>query len=99
VPHQQVINSAYHLRPAFSWTVRQPCSYLTPATRRTGRATDRRSDKMRDEMDSRIWAEHGHAFSEDLATFFANIGAGFRRLNEIRFDAPWKRHARGPGHA
>ncbi|HEY0130942.1 MAG TPA: hypothetical protein VGB57_06010 [Allosphingosinicella sp.] len=54
---------------------------------------------MRDEIDSRIWAEHGHAFSEDLANFFANIGAGFRRLNEIQFDAPWKRDARGPGHA
>ncbi|HEX9947904.1 MAG TPA: hypothetical protein VGA98_10225 [Allosphingosinicella sp.] len=54
---------------------------------------------MRDEMDSRIWLEHGHAFSEDLARFFARLGRGFKRLNEIQFDAPWKHGARGPGHA
>ena len=58
---------------------------------------------MRDEIDSRIWAEHGHAFSEDLANFFASaaaaIGTGLRRLNEMEFDAPWKRDFRGPGQA
>jgi hypothetical protein len=58
---------------------------------------------MRDEIDSRIWVEHGHAFSEDLAHFFASaaaaIGTGLRRLNEIEFDAPWERDARGPGQA
>ncbi len=58
---------------------------------------------MRDEIDSRIWAEHGHAFSEDLAKFLASagaaIGTGLRRLNEMEFDAPWKRDLRGPGQA
>jgi hypothetical protein len=58
---------------------------------------------MRDEMDSRIWVAHGPAFSTDLARFFtsaaANFGAGFRRLNEIQFDAPWKHDAHGPGQA
>ncbi|HEX9963377.1 MAG TPA: hypothetical protein VGB04_00135 [Allosphingosinicella sp.] len=54
---------------------------------------------MRDEIDSRIWNEHGHRFSEDLAKLFANIGGGFRRLNQIQFDAPWKRDIRGPGQA
>lgn len=58
---------------------------------------------MRDEMDSRIWVEHRGAFSEGLAKFFAtaaaNIATGFRRLNEIEFDAPWKSDVRGPGHA
>jgi hypothetical protein len=58
---------------------------------------------MRDEIDSRIWAEHGHAFSEDLANFLAvvadSIGTGLRRLNEMEFDAPWKRDIRGPGQA
>lgn len=58
---------------------------------------------MRDEMDSRIWVEHGQDFSRDLAKVFAaaaaNFAAGFRRLNEIQFDAPWKRSGRGPGHA
>jgi hypothetical protein len=58
---------------------------------------------MRDEIDGRIWVERHGAFVEDLAKFFAaaaaNIGAGFSRLQEIQFDAPWKRDARGPGHA
>jgi hypothetical protein len=58
---------------------------------------------MRDEIDSRIWAEHGHAFSTDLAKFFASVGTaidtGLRRLNEIEFDAPWERDTRGPGQA
>ena len=54
---------------------------------------------MRDEMDSRLWVEHGHAFSESVTNFFAVVGTGLKRLNEIEFDAPWKRDARGPGHA
>ncbi|HEX8062995.1 MAG TPA: hypothetical protein VF535_07240 [Allosphingosinicella sp.] len=58
---------------------------------------------MRDEMDSRLWVGHGHAFSTEIARFFtsaaANIGEVFRRLNEIQFDAPWKRDAHKPGQA
>ncbi|HYJ82150.1 MAG TPA: hypothetical protein VEW26_04810 [Allosphingosinicella sp.] len=58
---------------------------------------------MRDEIDSRIWVEHGHAFSEDLERFFTRIftaiGVGLRRLNELEFDAPWQRDVRGPGQA
>lgn len=58
---------------------------------------------MRDEIDGRIWAEHGQAFSEDLAKLLARIGAaigtGLRRLNEMQFDAPWRRDLRGPGQA
>ena len=58
---------------------------------------------MRDEIDSRIWAEHGHAFSSDLASFFARAAAaidnGLRRLNEIEFDAPWRSDVGDPGQA
>lgn len=58
---------------------------------------------MRDEIDMRIWNEHGHAFSEDLDKFFARagsaIGTVLRRLNEMEFDAPWKRDISGPGQA
>lgn len=58
---------------------------------------------MRDEMDGRIWVEHHQAFSGDLAKFFARageaVGTVLRRINEIEFDAPWKRDARGPGQA
>ncbi|HEU0134590.1 MAG TPA: hypothetical protein VFR28_07185 [Allosphingosinicella sp.] len=58
---------------------------------------------MRDEMDGRIWVEHGQAFSDGLASFFATAaataGAALRRLNQIEFEAPWKSDSRGPGHA
>ncbi|MGZ8286907.1 MAG: hypothetical protein ACXW27_13410 [Allosphingosinicella sp.] len=58
---------------------------------------------MRDEIDSRIWAEHGHDFSEDLANFLAGVGAAvgiaLKRLNAMEFDAPWERDLRGPGQA
>jgi hypothetical protein len=58
---------------------------------------------MRDEIDSRFWVENHGAFSKDLAKLFAaaaaNIGSGFKRLQEIQFDAPWKHESRGPGHA
>lgn len=58
---------------------------------------------MRDEIDSRLWVAHGHAFSESVANFFAGlgttIGAGLNRLNELEFDAPWQRDSRGSGRA
>ena len=58
---------------------------------------------MRDEMDSRIWVEHHQAFSDGSGELLRHrrrqFGAAFRRLNEIEFDAPWKRDVRGPGHA
>ncbi|MEO7179048.1 MAG: hypothetical protein ABIW83_09405 [Allosphingosinicella sp.] len=57
---------------------------------------------MRDEIDSRLWVEHGHAFSQTVADFLARaiaLGAGLRRLNEMKFEAPWKRDVRRPGQA
>jgi hypothetical protein len=58
---------------------------------------------MRDEIDGRFWVEHGHAFSETVAAFFARAataaGAALRRLEEIEFDAPWKADPCGPGQA
>jgi hypothetical protein len=58
---------------------------------------------MRDEIDSRIWVEHHAAFTQAVANFLAaaatTLGSGFQRLNEIQFDAPWKRDLGGPGHA
>ena len=46
---------------------------------------------MRDALEAREWAEHGHALSEALAGLFAAAGHAFRRLNAIQFDAPWQR--------
>ena len=46
---------------------------------------------MRDAIEAREWAEHGHALSEALASLFTAVGDAFRRLNAIQFDAPWQR--------
>jgi hypothetical protein len=46
---------------------------------------------MRDLMEARLWAEHGHAFAESVAALVAAAGNAFRRLNAIQFDAPWRR--------
>jgi hypothetical protein len=55
---------------------------------------------MRDAMEARIWAEHGHDFASQVAGLFAAAGAAFRRLNAIQFDAPWERAGgRGAGRA
>jgi hypothetical protein len=45
---------------------------------------------MRDGMEVRLWAEHGHAFSEQLAGLLAAAWTAFQRLNAIQFDAPWR---------
>jgi len=49
---------------------------------------------MRDEIDSRLWLEHGSAFTEDLAKLFRQAGEAINRLNEVQFRAPWRREAR-----
>ncbi len=48
---------------------------------------------MRDEIDSRLWLEHGAAFTEDLAKLFRQAGEAINRLNEVQFRAPWRREA------
>jgi hypothetical protein len=50
---------------------------------------------MRDAIDAREWADHGHALSESLAGLLAAAWIAFQRLNAIQFDAPWlRRNAR-----
>ena len=48
---------------------------------------------MRDEIDGRLWVEHGHQFSEDLHRFFARVKLTLERLAAIQFEAPWRRDA------
>jgi hypothetical protein len=48
---------------------------------------------MRDEIDGRMWLEHGAAFTEDLASLFRQIGEALNRLTEIQFRAPWQGQA------
>jgi hypothetical protein len=49
-----------------------------------------KDDKMRDEIDGRLWAEHGHLFSTRLAALLSATMHGFRRLTAIEFAAPWR---------
>jgi len=57
------------------------------------RRSSRGSFEMRDEIDSRLWLEHGSAFTEDLAKLFRQAGEAINRLNEVQFRAPWRREA------
>jgi hypothetical protein len=52
---------------------------------------------MRDEMDARMWVEHGAAFSKTVADFFARARPALERIHAYHFEAPWRR--RGPGQA
>lgn len=45
---------------------------------------------MIDGPDGRLWADHGHQFSETVAHAFAKGWVAFQRLNAIQFDAPWR---------
>ncbi len=46
---------------------------------------------MRDEIDARIWNEHGHQFSDDLHRLFKAIAVTFCKLAEVQFRAPWRK--------
>ena len=50
---------------------------------------------MRDAMEARMWAEHGHAFSTALAGILSAAWTAFERLHAIEYDAPWQQEA-GP---
>lgn len=45
---------------------------------------------MRDQIDGRLWAEHGHLFAAGVAELLKATIAGFRRLTAPRFAAPWQ---------
>jgi hypothetical protein len=46
---------------------------------------------MRDEIDARLWIEHGQHFSDDLDRLVSAVRATFRKLAVIQFRAPWRR--------
>lgn len=58
---------------------------------------------MIDGIDGRMWADHGHAFSESVAQALSKAMTAFQRLNAIQFDAPWRsttgRSPHGTGRA
>jgi hypothetical protein len=46
---------------------------------------------MRDAMEARMWAEHGHAFSTAVAGILSAGWRALKTLNAIQFAAPWDR--------
>jgi hypothetical protein len=48
---------------------------------------------MRDEMDARLWVEHGRQFSEDLRRLFRALKVTFCRMAAVNFAAPWRKPA------
>jgi hypothetical protein len=51
---------------------------------------------MRDEMDARMWLEHGAAFSKTIVDFFARLKPALDRIHAYHFEAPWRREGHGP---
>ncbi|MGE5721952.1 MAG: hypothetical protein ACM3YM_05775 [Sphingomonadales bacterium] len=49
---------------------------------------------MRDEMDARLWAEHGSEFSAAVAGLLGQVRTAFAKLYEIQYDAPWRRETK-----
>ena len=45
---------------------------------------------MRDEMDSRLWIEHGQGWSDFVDSVLSGIGDVLRRIHATEFDAPWR---------
>lgn len=43
------------------------------------------------DYESAAWADHHAKVSEGVDRLFGDILAGFRRLQRLRFEAPWKR--------
>jgi hypothetical protein len=46
--------------------------------------------EMRDEMDSRLWIEHGQGWSDFVDSVLSGIGDVLRRIHATEFDAPWR---------
>ena len=46
---------------------------------------------MRDLIEARLWADHGHQFSEDLHRLVVGTRDALVRLHELQWDAPWRK--------
>ncbi len=45
---------------------------------------------MRDEMDSRLWVEHGQGWSDLVGQVAAQVKLALRAIHAFEFDAPWR---------
>jgi hypothetical protein len=58
----------------------RPFSSCTTASAANGSG---RIDKMRDEIDARLWDEHGRVLSEDLDKLFKRLAGAARKLTAV----------------
>lgn len=53
---------------------------------------------MRDEIDGRLWNEHGPEFTDAVVKWIAELSAAFIRMNKRNYAAPWhEEEPRGRG--
>lgn len=45
---------------------------------------------MRDEIESRLWTEHGATFTAAVRDLLDQVRIAFLRLNARTWDAPWR---------
>ena len=88
-----MISVTYHRRRAFSWTPQQLTSYSPTQEPPNGRFRIGGVDKMRDEMDGRLWDAHGRELTDGLHRLFTGIGAALTRLHRVKWEMPWRRGA------
>lgn len=51
---------------------------------------------MREEIDGRLWDDHGREFTTAVLKWVEELSAAFIRLNERQYAAPWRKaEARG----
>jgi hypothetical protein len=50
---------------------------------------------MRDAYEARLWADHHQSFSSSINKIIDATMVALTKLNEIQFDAPWRRDAAG----
>lgn len=46
---------------------------------------------MREEIEARLWAEHGDAFMADIHLLICKLRTVFDRMSAIQFAAPWRK--------
>lgn len=46
---------------------------------------------MRDAYEARLWADHHQSFSTSINKIIDATMVALTKLNEIQFDAPWRR--------
>jgi hypothetical protein len=71
-----------------SYSPAQPLFSVHAAQER--RLNQRKDHKMSDEIDDRLWTEHGASFTAALRDLIDEVRIAFVRLHEFHWAAPWQ---------